>query len=511
MAGNGLTGRLMATIVVILGMAMALQSMVLVYFGASSAIREEVAAARRVLHGLAEMFTASGGEDLQGLAARISTGGRNDLAMFSCLAVTPAFSPSSQNFPCPFADQHRAHAKTALTEGRVSLGLVGNHWNIFFLNREGAVLAAPLRNAEGGIVGALSAERSFAAIHQHYWEELRLAGVYLAVNLLIFSVLVFFRLDRSLFRPLNILLRKTEEYHPDQAEFLPIRDGDTIFRRLSLSFHSLLQRIESDNRKLRTTVSQLEAANQELRQRNEMVVRSEKLATAGRLSAGLAHEIGNPLSIIQGYAELLARDDLGQEERQRFSDKAQQELDRIKRLIGRLLDFARPGEREPVQVAVHSLLDDVVAFLSVEKNFSGCRVRKEYLATGDQVVVDRDALRQVLINCLLNALDAVSGQNEREAELIITTAVENEGSTGSTLVIGVADNGSGIAAEDLPNVFDPFFTTKEGGRGTGLGLFVCHTIMERLGGTITISPRAPLDGAEVRLTLPLSPDVILPH
>jgi hypothetical protein len=242
-----------------------------------------------------------------------------------------------------------------------------------------------------------------------------------------------------------------------------------------------------------------------------MVVRSEKLATAGRLSAGLAHEIGNPLSIIQGYAELLARDDLGQEERQRFSDKAQQELDRIKRLIGRLLDFARPGEREPVQVAVHSLLDDVVAFLSVEKNFSGCRVRKEYLATGDQVVVDRDALRQVLINCLLNALDAVSGQNEREAELIITTAVENEGSTGSTLVIGVADNGSGIAAEDLPNVFDPFFTTKEGGRGTGLGLFVCHTIMERLGGTITISPRAPLDGAEVRLTLPLSPDVILPH
>lgn len=501
----------MATIVVMLGLAMALQSMVVVYFGASSAIREEVATSRRVLHGLAEMFTASGGEDLQGLAAKISAGGGDGLAMFSCLAVTAASSQSVDDPPCPFAEQHRAHAQTALTEGRISLGLVGNHWNIFFLYRQGAVLAVPLRNAAGGIVGALSAERSFAPIYQRYGEELRLAALYLAVNLLIFSILVYFRLDRSLFRPLDLLVRKSEEYHPDQIEFFPIREGDTVFRRLSLSFHSLLQRIESDNGKLRATVSQLEAANQELRQRNEMVVRSEKLATAGRLSAGLAHEIGNPLSIIQGYAELLARNDLGQEERQRFSDKAQQELDRIKRLIGRLLDFARPGEREAMPVAVHSLLDDVVAFLSVEKNFAGCRVKKEYLATDDQVVVDRDALRQVLINCLLNALDAVSGQNERQAELIITTEVENGGPTGRTLVVGVSDNGSGVAAEDLPNVFDPFFTTKEGGRGTGLGLFVCHTIMERLGGTINISPRAPLDGAEVRLTLPLSPDVTLPH
>jgi two-component system NtrC family sensor kinase len=504
MAGNGLTGRLMATIVVMLGLAMALQSMVLVYFGASSAIREEVAAARRVLHGLAEMFTAGGGGDLQGLAARISAGGGDGLAMFSCLAVTPAFSQPANDPPCAFAEQHRAHAKTALAEGRVSLGVVGNHWNIFFLNREGAVLAVPLRNAEGDIVGALSAERSFAPIYQRYREELQLAAVYLAVNLVIFAILVFFRLDRSLFRPLNLLLRKSEEYHPDQVEFFPIREGDTVFRRLSLSFHGLLQRIESDNRKLRATVSQLEEANQELRQRNEMVVRSEKLATAGRLSAGLAHEIGNPLSIIQGYAELLARADLGQEERQRFSDKAQQELDRIKRLIGKLLDFARPGEREPVQVAVHNLLDDVVAFLSVEKNFAGCRVRREYLATDDRVVVDRDALRQVLINCLLNALDAVSGLSERQAELMITTVVESGGPSGRTLVVRVADNGSGITAEDLPNIFDPFFTTKEGGRGTGLGLFVCHTIMERLGGTIAIFPLTPLDGVEVRLTLPLS-------
>lgn len=545
MAGNGLTGRLMATIVIMLGLAMALQSMALIYYGVRAAIREEVGAAKGALMTVANTARGLPHDEL---VRRLTPPGATESGgpSFGCVAVTPPPTVAAPKPGCPHGEQHLLQAEAAMAEGRAMAGYAGHSWNIFFLGREAAIIAVPLFD-DGRLVGALSAERPLSPIYDRYRGELRLAAVYLVVNLAVFGLLVFFRLDRSLFRPLDLLLRKTEEYGPEQQGFFPIREGDGAFRRLSLSFHGLLERIESDNRTLRTTVRKLEEVNRELRQRNDMVIRSEKLATAGRLSAGLAHEIGNPLSIIQGYVELLARDDLSAAERVRFSDKAQQELDRIKGLIRSLLDFARPGERQPEVVAAHGLLDDVLSFLSVQKSFAGCHVVTEYRAADDRVLVDRDALRQVLLNCLLNALDAIAGLGDREAEIVIATdngrgsaghgevrtgtalqagadrgnadhgaRLGEEGSEngadspaslpespGDTLVVRIADNGLGIRGEDLPNIFDPFFTTKEGGRGTGLGLFVCHTIMERLGGSIDVTPRSQAEGVDVTLSLPL--------
>ena len=543
MAGNGLTGRLMATIIVMLGLAMGLQSMVLIYYGVRAAIREEVSAAKGTLMTVAAMAGGLPDDELvRRLAPPAAT--ESGASSFGCVAVTPPPMVAARKSACRHGEQHLLPAEAAMAEGRAVAGYAGHSWNIFFLGREAAIVAVPLYD-EGRLVGALSAERPLSRIYDRYRGELRLAAVYLAVNLAVFGLLVFFRLDRSLFRPLDLLLRKTEEYGTEQQGFFPIREGDGAFRRLSLSFHGLLERIESDNRTLRSTVRKLEEVNRELRQRNDMVIRSEKLATAGRLSAGLAHEIGNPLSIIQGYVELLARDDLSAAERLRFSDKAQQELDRIKGLIRGLLDFARPGEKQPEMVAAHGLLDDVLSFLSVQKSFAGCHVVTDYRAADDHVLVDRDALRQVLLNCLLNALDATADLGDREAEIVIATdnggkdagdGVERDGdaqrigetrenggegarehleendlglsappaqSPRATLVVRIADNGLGIRGEDLPNIFDPFFTTKEGGRGTGLGLFVCHTIMERLGGSIDVAPRAQAEGVEVTLSLPL--------
>ena len=94
---------------------------------------------------------------------------------------------------------------------------------------------------------------------------------------------------------------------------------------------------------------------------------------------------------------------------------------------------------------------------------------------------------------------------EGEAELGIATANEQAGASSPFLAVRICDNGSGIAGSDLPNIFDPFFTTKEAGRGTGLGLYVCHIIMERLGGSIAVLPRSSGAGVEVKLLLPLSP------
>jgi two-component system, NtrC family, sensor kinase len=273
-------------------------------------------------------------------------------------------------------------------------------------------------------------------------------------------------------------------------------------RKLSASLNTLFARVEKDNRTLRHNLSALKQANAELQEKNDLVVRSEKLATAGRLSAGLAHEIGNPLSIIQGYVELLGRDDLCGDEKKQFSEKAQQELDRIKRLIRQLLDFSAPNRLETETVSVNALIGDVVSFATMERNFAQASIRAELLAADDAVVADKDALKQVLLNCLFNAADATASLQDRHRSIVIATSQEQNSKMPAQLVIRVRDNGTGITEEQQPYLFDPFFTTKEIGRGTGLGLFVCHTIMERLQGSITLGNVVPT-GVEVRITLPL--------
>ena len=279
-------------------------------------------------------------------------------------------------------------------------------------------------------------------------------------------------------------------------------ESESPFRKLSTRLNTLFERIERDNRTLRQNVRELEGVNAELQEKNDLVIRSEKLATAGRLSAGLAHEIGNPLAIIMGYLELLARDDLSASEKTQFSQKSQQELDRIQRLIQQLLDFAGPIPSESETVSVNGLIRDVVDFVSLEKTVNTYSITTTFFTEDDVVVADKDGLRQVLINCLFNAVDATADMEETARKIAITTSLLQSTMLEAHFVICIQDNGTGIAVEELGNVFDPFFTTKEVGKGTGLGLFVCHTIMERLAGTITLRNLIPT-GVEVKIVLPL--------
>jgi two-component system, NtrC family, sensor kinase len=339
-------------------------------------------------------------------------------------------------------------------------------------------------------------------IYNRYKQDIKIVLSYLLVNALLFSSLIYLRISKLFFIPLDNLVQKAETYRPDVQTLFLVSDNESPFRKLSARLSTLFERIDRDNRSLRENVRELEAVNAELKEKNDLVVRSEKLATAGRLSAGLAHEIGNPLSIIQGYVELLKRDDLSSDEKKQFSDKALQELTRINRLVKQLLDFSGPRRTEAEKVSVNTLIREVISFISLEKTSVESAVRTKLLAEDDVIVADKDGLRQVLINCLFNAVDATALMEERERAIVIATSHEQNSKMESLLVISIQDNGTGIAEEQLASIFDPFFTTKEVGRGTGLGLFVCHTIIERLHGTITLGNRTPT-GVEVKIVLPL--------
>lgn len=495
----------MLIIIMMMTLALFLQSIVLISLNVRASISEDVMWAKRFVQKIAAVLTNKPADSKSNLAMK------DFHDVFSCVFVEvegDVISGSSSE--CRFRKELLNGSQKTKAMKTPVIDFAGGEWKISLFNREVALFSVPLLDDAGQVYGSINAERSLRAVYSRYQKDLGVAFSYLLVNVIIFSCLGFFRLVRIFFRPLDKLVLMAENYHPDEQSLLPFSDDESAFRKLTMSLNELLDRIERDNRKLRNTVSRLEHSNRELKDKNDLVIRSEKLASAGRLSAGLAHEIGNPLSIIQGYVELLGRDDLSHAEKTLFSRKAQQELDRIKKLIKQLLDFSRPVSAATNEVAVNELIGEVINFLSFENSAHSCPIRGELRAEEDGIIADNDALRQVLINVIFNAIDATAGIAEKDREIVVATENEDLGTLGPVIIISVKDNGVGIDTEHLHEVFDPFFTTKEVGRGTGLGLYVCHTILDHFGGHITISNRIPA-GVEVKIQIPLQKRTSSPH
>ncbi|HEX9291522.1 MAG TPA: ATP-binding protein, partial [Anaeromyxobacteraceae bacterium] len=243
------------------------------------------------------------------------------------------------------------------------------------------------------------------------------------------------------------------------------------FERLAVAF-------DEERGRLAAKVRELTDANRAVADARESLLRSEKLATVGRLAAGLAHEVGNPLGAVEGYVEL-ARARLPPaphpdlvDALARISTAAQ----RIDRTVRDLLDFARPATPALAHLDLGAVVDGSLRLASVQPRFRQVEVDVALAAGLPRVVAEEHQLSQVLLNLLLNAADAMkSGGHVR---------VEARREADGSVVLAVGDSGPGIAAADLPRVFDPFFTTKEPGEGTGLGLAISHRIMESFGGEI---------------------------
>jgi two-component system NtrC family sensor kinase len=238
---------------------------------------------------------------------------------------------------------------------------------------------------------------------------------------------------------------------------------------------------------------------------DEGLLQAQKLAAIGQLSAGLAHEINNPLAIIRQEAQwlqtLLQTDHFhGLEEVKELQDSLReiiQQVDRTKEITHNLLDFAR--KRKPVlqAVAVNKLIEDMARLVEKEARQKKIRIVKHLAPDLPWIYADGPQLRQVILNILNNATYAI----RKDGAVTVTTRLAGK----DTLEIMVRDTGPGITQEDLPRVFDPFFTTKPPGQGTGLGLSICHGIVEKLGGRITVASEAG-QGAAFTISLPVQPE-----
>jgi two-component system sensor histidine kinase HydH len=207
------------------------------------------------------------------------------------------------------------------------------------------------------------------------------------------------------------------------------------------------------------------------------VARSQRLASLGRLAAGVAHEIRNPLSSIKGFATYFKQRYTNHPEDQQTADIMIQEVDRLNRVVGQLLEFARPITVNKQRISLPDLLKDSIKLIEEQAAAKGVSVQIQNAAGTDSAWGDPDRINQILLNLYLNAIDAMESGGELKVALSSNMA-------NSEIYIKISDTGWGISPEHLPKIFDPYFTTKS--TGTGLGLAIAHNIVDALGGKITV-------------------------
>jgi signal transduction histidine kinase len=259
---------------------------------------------------------------------------------------------------------------------------------------------------------------------------------------------------------------------------------------------------------------ELRRSYDELMRSQRLLVRQEKLASLGRLAAGLAHELNNPLSSVAGFAEALERrmtavasaDAAGVDGLREYLTVIQEEAERAATIVRRLLDFARMREPAFGLVDIQDVVANAVAFVQRQARLANQQIIVSPFPEGSVVHADGQMLQQVFLNLLTNALDAI----ERGGEVRVAARHRREDAAGGPgqawLDVVVSDSGVGISPEDLSRVFDPFFTTKEVGKGTGLGLAISQSIVEQHRGAIDVSSEGVGRGATVTVSLPLAPE-----
>jgi len=297
---------------------------------------------------------------------------------------------------------------------------------------------------------------------------------------------------------LGPLLFEAFEGKPDKARALLL----TLRRRLhldaALALETYVERRERDleylNQQLaessRKLARELESTGVELRSSRARAQAAERLASMGTLVAGLAHEIGTPMGVIQGHAKLL--ESAVQDENGRWRLRTiQAQIARIARIVESLLNMARPSSRRArVPVVLSAVLDNTLAFLTERLTRRRVEVVRNYVET-PSIHADPEALQQIFLNLVMNAIDSMpSGGQLRVSVGPIDGGAE----------VRIADTGAGMPAETRQRIFDPFFTTKEAGQGHGLGLAVAQGITQDHGGEIELVRSGP-DGTEFRVTL----------
>jgi two-component system NtrC family sensor kinase len=326
----------------------------------------------------------------------------------------------------------------------------------------------------------------------------RITALYMGASAVALLVFAYFGLTRWIVRPILSLGEAAQRVAGGARRLEPVVDAPPELVALSQSLSTMTARLRGEEEALVRKVEEVEHATEELRGAQASLVRSERLATVGRLAAGLAHEIGNPLSAVVGLCDLAQDDTSTDAERRDFVTRIKREAERIHRVITDLLTYARPGRKGASEVpgSVAEAVEQVRALLGPQKALQGLDLRIELDRALPRVVLPDGELVQVVLNLVMNAADAC----QQTGRVLVKAERGGQG-----VLLSVEDDGPGVAVAVRDSLFEPFVTTKEVGRGTGLGLSVSRGLVESAGGTISLD-KTYAPGARFIIDLPADSD-----
>jgi signal transduction histidine kinase len=354
-------------------------------------------------------------------------------------------------------------------------------------------IAVPLRGGGEVAVAVLPREASFRL-------RFAAAGVvafFLVADVAIFMGLGVYVLRRRVVLPLQRLAAAARALTAGDAAARAPREGTAETVALADAMNEMTETLAARSEALEKAVGDLRTTNRELRRARQGLARAERLAAVGRLAAGVAHEVGNPIGAILALADLAARDPGLSDASRRHLERVGGEGARVRNILRQLLDFARPPRAtlEPVDLAAAA--EQAVALVSAQRRYAGIEFRVERAPDTPTARADPGAVAQILLNLLLNAGDAVQGCEAPRVRVALRGCHASRRQADEpgapppprppdTVECEVADNGCGVDAEDRERIFDPFFTTKPAGEGTGLGLANAALLAEALAGPLEL-------------------------
>lgn len=324
----------------------------------------------------------------------------------------------------------------------------------------------PILNISGDIIGILGV----GMFEWKYTLMRKKALLFLIGIILVGMVLSMFisnHLTKSIIRPINVLVRVAQKLGSgDLTQRVPSQDSAREIDFLGETINTMAASIQDRDVHLKQSVQ-------------EKILKSEKLAMIGRLAAGVAHEINNPLGSIRLFSGLLLKKPQFTGVERENLERIEKETVRCQNIVQGLLDFARLREPRIESINVNELLETAIGLFEKHPLFHNIEIIKEYETSMPVISVDPEQIEQVFINIIMNSADAMRGKGT------LTLITKNNKMTGC-LEISFADTGCGIPDEMIDRIFEPFFTTKKVGYGTGLGLSISHGIVEKHNGTIKV-------------------------
>ena len=364
--------------------------------------------------------------------------------------------------------------------------------------RAGSASLPPEMRREEDIVDHL---RNVAREIQVYVEEnarsersdiariLKVSSILLVITLAVIVIagtIINFQLAKSIVTPIRDLERVTKKIaRGDFSESIKVRGQDEI-ASLAESFNQMEDKLDQ-------TMTALDEIIKKLREKQSQLVEAEKLASIGKLAAGIAHEINNPLTSVLTFSNLMLEQCPPEDPRHKRLKLMVKETDRARTIIRQLLNFGRESVLKPVKIDINRPVTEITESLVAQEAFKDIKLTMRLAEGLPEVYADPAQIGQVVLNLLLNAVHAITPPGRIE----ITTALVKD-----HIEIRFSDSGKGIPDEHMNKIFDPFFSTKAATKGTGLGLAVSYGIIKKHGGDIAVESKVGT-GTTFTVRLPL--------